>query len=177
MDFKNKKLRIVKKEKDGITIKENGTSIKFSWDEFNSGYNIVDNVYAVMNEKMIERMNQLDELINDAVTAYFIVQNSGLSSIKELTYAAVLTETIEKIQKLLNCTGFEAMKLVKNRIDAFSNMFGSNMKSHSRNYYKMQRYETSKDKFSKRSENPDISTSCVMSDNPALLKLKETMCS
>lgn len=30
MDYKNKKLRIVKKEKDGITIKENGTSVKFS---------------------------------------------------------------------------------------------------------------------------------------------------
>ena len=123
MDYKNKKLRIVKKEKDGITIKENGTSVKFSWDEFNAGYNIVDNVYAVMNDKMVEQMTQLDDLIDTATTAYFIVQNS-VPDIKQLSYAAVLSETIEKIQKLLNCTGLDAMKLVKKRINAINNMFG-----------------------------------------------------
>lgn len=176
MDFKNKKLRIVKKEKDGITIKENGTSVKFSWDEFNAGYNIVDNVYAVMNDKMVEQMTQLDELIDTATTAYFIVQNS-VPDIKQLSYAAVLSETIEKIQKLLNCTGLDAMKLVKNRINAINNMFGSDKKSHSRDYYKKQRHEMNKDKFPKRVETPVSSTSCIMSDNPTLMKLKESMCS
>lgn len=176
MDFKNKKLRIVKKEKDGITIKENGTSVKFSWDEFNAGYNIVDNVYAVMNDKMVEQMTQLDELIDTATTAYFIMQNS-VPDIKQLSYAAVLSETIEKIQKLLNCTGLDAMKLVKNRINAINNMFGSDKKSHSRDYYKKQRNEMNKDKFPKRVETSVNSTSCVMSDNPALMKLKESMCS
>lgn len=176
MDFKNKKLRIVKKEKDGITIKENGTSVKFSWDEFNAGYNIVDNVYAVMNDKMVEQMSQLDELIDTATTAYFIMQNS-VPDIKQLSYAAVLSETIEKIQKLLNCTGLDAMKLVKNRINAINNMFGSDKKSHSRDYYKKQHHEMNKEKFPKRVENPGNSTSCIMSDNPALMKLKESMCS
>ncbi len=176
MDYKNKKLRIVKKEKDGIIIKENGTSVKFSWDEFNAGYNIVDNVYAVMNDKMVEQMTQLDDLIDTATTAYFIVQNS-VPDIKQLSYAAVLSETIEKIQKLLNCTGLDAMKLVKNRINAINNMFGSDKKSHSRDYYKKQRHEMNKDKFTKRVETPVNSPSCVMSDNPALMKLKESMCS
>lgn len=175
MDFKNKKLRIVKKEKDGITIKENGTSVKFSWDEFNAGYNIVDNVYAVMNDKMVEQMSQLDELIDTATTTYFIMQNS-VPDIKQLSYAAVLSETIEKIQKL-NCTGLDAMKLVKNRINAINNMFSSYKKSHSRDYYKKQRLEMNKEKFPKRVENPGNSTSCIMSDNPALMKLKESMCS
>ena len=172
MNFKNKKLRIVKKEKDGITIKENGTSVKFSWDEFNAGYNIVDNVYAVMNDKMVEQMSQLDDFIDTATTAYFIMQNS-VTDIKQLSYAAVLSETIEKIQKLLNCTGLDAMKLVKNRINAINNMFGSDKKSH----YKKQRHEMNNDKFPKRVETPVNSTSCVMSDNPALMKLKESMCS
>ena len=176
MDYKNKKLRIVKKEKDGITIKENGTSVKFSWHEFNAGYNIVDNVYAVMNDKMVEQMTQLDELIDTATTAYFIMQNT-VPGIKQLSYAAVLSETIEKIQKLLNCTGFDAMKLVKNRINTFNDMFGYDKKSHSRDYYKKQRHEMNKDKFPKRVETPVNSTSCVMSDNPALMKLKESMCS
>ena len=176
MDYKNKKLRIVKKEMDGITIKENGTSVKFSWDEFNAGYNIVDNVYAVMNDKMVEQMTQLDELIDTATTAYFIMQNT-VPGIKQLSYAAVLSETIEKIQKLLNCTGFDAMKLVKNRINTFNDMFGYDKKSHSRDYYKKQRHEMNKDKFPKRVETPVNSTSCVMSDNPALMKLKESMCS
>ena len=172
MDFKNKKIRIVKKEKDGITLKENGTSVKISWDEFNDGYNIVDNVYAVMNDKMVEQMTQLDDLIDTATTAYFIMQNS-VPDIKQLSYAAVLSETIEKIQKLLNCTGLDAMKLVKNRINAINNMFGSDKKSH----YKKQRHEMNNDKFPKRVETPVNSTSCVMSDNPALMKLKESMCS
>ena len=176
MDFKNKKIRIVKKEKDGITLKENGTSVKFSWDEFNDGYNIVDNVYAVMNDKMVEQMTQLDELVNTATTAYFIMQNS-VPDIKQLSYAAVLSETIEKIQKLLDCTGLDAMKLVKNRINAINNMFGPDKKSHSCDYYKKQRLEMNKYKFPKRVETHVNSTSCIMSDNPALMKLKETMCS
>ena len=176
MDYKNKKLRIVKKEKDGITIKENGTSVKFSWDEFNAGYNIVDNVYAVMNDKMVEQMTQLDDLIDTATTAYFIMQNT-VPGIKQLSYAAVLSETIEKIQKLLNCTGFDAMKLVKNRINTFNDMFDSNKKSNSCDYYKKQRHEMNNDRFQKRVETPVNSTSCVMSDNPALMKLKESMCS
>ena len=172
MDFKNKKIRIVKKEKDGITLKENGTSVKISWDEFNDGYNIVDNVYAVMNDKMVEQMTRLDELVNTATTAYFIMQNS-VPDIKQLSYAAVLSETIEKIQKLLDCTGLDAMKLVKNRINAINNMFDN--KSHSRDYYKKQRHDMNKDKFPKRVEAPVNSTSCVMSDNPVLMKLKESM--
>ena len=176
MDFKNKKLRIVKKEKDGITIKENGTAVKFSWDEFNDGYNIIDNVYAVMNDKMVEQMSQLDELIDSAITAYFILQNS-VPGITQLSYAGVLSETIEKIQKLLKCSVLDAMKLVKNRINAINNMFGSDKKSHSRDYYKKQRHEMNKDKFPKRVETPVNSTSCIMSDNPALMKLKESMCS
>ena len=174
MDYKNKKLRIVKKEKDGITIKENGTSVKFSWDEFNAGYNIVDNVYAVMTDEMAEQMAQLDDLINTATTVYFIMQNS-VPGIKQLSYAAVLSETIKKIQKLLNCTGLDVMKLVKNRINAVNNMFGSDKKSHSRDYYKKQRHEMNKDKFPKYVETPVNSTSCVMSDNPVLMKLKESM--
>ena len=176
MDFKNKKLRIVKKEKDGITIKDNGTSVKFSWDEFNDGYNIIDNVYAVMNDKMVEQMSLLDKLIDSAITAYFILQNS-VPGITQLSYAGVLSETIEKIQKLLKCSMLDAMKLVKNRINAINNMFGSDKKSHSRDYYKKQRNEMNKDKFPKRVETPVNSTSCVMSDNPALMKLKESMCS
>ena len=176
MDFKNKKLRIVKKEKDGITIKDNGTSVKFSWDEFNDGYNIIDNVYAVMNDKMVEQMSLLDKLIDSAITAYFILQNS-VPGITQLSYAGVLSETIEKIQKLLKCSMLDAMKLVKNRINAINNMFGSDKKSHSRDYYKKQRHEMNKDKFPKRVETPVNSTSCVMSDNPALMKLKESMCS
>ena len=176
MDYKNKKLRIVKKEKDGITIKENGISVKFSWDEFNDGYNIIDNVYAVMNDKMVEQMSQLDELIDSAITAYFILQNS-VPGITQLSYAGVLSETIEKIQKLLKCSMLDAMKLVKNRINAINNMFGSDKKSHSRDYYKKQRHEMNKDKFPKRVETPVNSTSCVLSDNPALMKLKESMCS
>ena len=167
MDFKNKKIRIVKKEKDGITLKVNGTSVKFSWDEFNDGYNIVDNVYAVMNDKMVEQMTRLDELVNTATTAYFIMRNS-VPDFKQLSYSAVLSETIEKIQKLLNCTGLDAMKLVKNRINTINNMFGPDKK---------QRLEMNKDKFPKRVETPVNSTSCIMSDNPALMKLKETMCS
>ena len=176
MDYKNKKLRIVKKEKDGITIKENGTSVKFSWDEFNDGYNIIDNVYAVMNDKMVEQMSQLDELIDSAITAYFILQNS-VPGITQLSYAGVLSETIEKIQKLLKCSMLDAMKLVKNRINAINNMFGSDKKSHSRDYYKKQRHEMNKDKFPKRVKTPVNSASCIMSDNPALMKLKESMCS
>lgn len=121
-------------------------------------------------------MSQLDELIDSAITAYFIMQNT-VPGITQLSYAGALSETIEKIQKLLKCSVLDAMKLVKNRINTINNMFGSDKKSHSRDYYKKQRHEMNKDKFSKRLETPVNSASCVLSDNPALMKLKESMCS
>ena len=125
---------------------------------------------------MVEQMSQLDELIDSAITAYFILQNS-VPGITQLSYAGVLSETIEKIQNLLKCSVLDAMKLVKNRINAINNMFGSDKKSHSRDYYKKQRHEMNKDNFPKRVETSVNSTSCVLSDNPALMKLKESMCS
>ena len=129
-----------------------------------------------MNDKMVEQMSQLDELIDSAITAYFIMQNT-VPGITQLSYAGVLSETIEKIQKLLKCSMLDAMKLVKNRINTINNMFDSDKKSHSRDYYKKQHHEMNNDKFSKRVETPVNSTSCVLSDNPALMKLKESMCS
>ncbi len=176
MEYKNKKIRIVRKQKDGITLRVKGNEVKFSWEEFNSGYNIVDNVYAVMNDTMVERMNKLDDLISTATTAFFIVQNS-VPDIKQLSYAAVLTNTIEEIQKLLNCTGLEAIQLVRKNIDSMNSMFKSDKSSHTREYYKKQKMEMNRDKFPKRVETPVNSTSCVLEDNPALLKLKEKMCS
>ena len=165
MEYKNKKIRIVRKQKDGITLRVKGNEVKFSWDEFNSGYNIVDNVYAVMNDTMVERMNKLDDLISTATTAFFIVQNS-VPDIKQLSYAA-----------LLNCTGLEAIQLVRKNIDSMNSMFKSDKSSHTREYYKKQKMEMNRDKFPKRVETPVNSTSCVLEDNPALLKLKEKMCS
>lgn len=174
MDYKNTKIRIVRKQKDGITLRVKGNGIKFSWDEFNEGYNIVDNVYAVMNDIMVERMKKLDDLISKATTAFFIVQNS-VPDIKQLSYAAVLTNTIEEIQKLLNCTGLEAIQLVKKNVDSLNSMFKDD--THTRAYYKKKKMEMDKDKFPKRVETPVNSTSCVLEDNPALLALKEKMCS
>lgn len=176
MDYKNTKIRIIRKQKDCITLSVKGNEVKFSWDEFNAGYIIVDNIYAVMNDIMVERMNQLDKLIDTATTTYFIVQNS-VPDIKQLSYAAVLSQTIEKIQKLLNCTGLEAIKLVRNRIDAMNSMFNSEKNTHTRTYYKKQKREMNKYKFPKRVESPVNSTSCVMEDNPVLMKLKEKLCS
>lgn len=176
MDYKNTKIRIVRKQKDGITLRVKGNEIKFSWDEFNSGYNIVDNVYAIMNDTMVERMNKLDDLISTATTAFFIVQNS-VPDIKQLSYAAVLTNTIEEIQNLLNCTGLEAIQLVKKNVESLNSMFKSDKTPYTREYYRKQKMEMNKDKFPKRVESPVNSTSCVLEDNPALLKLKEKMCS
>ncbi len=176
MEYKNKKIRIVRKQKDGITLRVKGNEVKFSWEEFNSGYNIVDNVYAVMNDTMVERMNKLDDLISTATTAFFIVQNS-VPNIKQLSYATVLTNTIEEIQKLLKCTGLEAIQLVRKNIDSMNSLFKSDKSSHTREYYKKKKMEMNRDKFPKRVETPVNSTSCVLEDNPALLKLKEKMCS
>lgn len=176
MDYKNTKIRIVRKQKDGITLRVKSNEIKFSWDEFNTGYNIIDNVYAIMNDTMVERMDKLDELISTATTAYFIVQNS-VPDIKQLSYAAVLTNTIEEIQKLLKCSGLEAIQLVKKNVDSMNSMFKEEKSSHTRKYYKKHKKEMNKDKFPKWVESPVNSTSCVMENNLALLKLKEKMCS
>lgn len=172
MDYKNTKIRIVRKQKDGITLRVKGNEIKFSWEEFNDGYNIVDNIWAVMKDSFIARMEKLDSLISDATATYFILQNS-VPGIQQLSHAAVLSNTIEEIRNLLKCTNFEALQLVKKNIDNMNTVFNSDKSGHTRAYYKKQKMEMNKDKFPKRVETPVNSSSCVMADNPALLKLKE----
>ena len=174
MDYKNIKIRIVRKQKDGITLRVKGNEVKFSWNEFNDGYVIVDSTYAMMNEQLVERMSKLDELIESATVSYFIMQNS-VPGFSKLTHAAVLSETIGKIQKLLNCNGIEALQLVKKQVDSMNNMFNSEKPTHTREYYKKQRIERDKDKFPKRVETPVNSTSCVLEDNPILQKLKNEL--
>lgn len=174
MDYKNIKIRIVRKQKDGITLRVKGNEIKFPWDEFNEGYIIVDSVYAMMNEQLVERMSKLDELIKSATTSYFIMQNS-VPGFSKLTHAAVLSETIGKIQKLLNCNGLEAIQLIKKQVDSMNNMFNSEKTVHTREYYRKQKLNKNRDKFPKRVETPVNSTSCVLEDNPILQKLKNEL--
>ena len=67
------RFKIVNKAKDGITLSARKSSKpqKISWDEFNQYYSIEDKVWAVTNEELVKRMEEVEEHINNATVSFF----------------------------------------------------------------------------------------------------------
>ena len=60
------RFKIVNKAKDGITLsaRKGSKPQKISWDEFNQYYTIEDKVWAVPNEELVKKMEEVEEHIN-----------------------------------------------------------------------------------------------------------------
>ena len=66
------RFKIVNKAKDGITLsaRKGSKPQKISWDEFNQYYSIEDKVWAVPNEELVKRMEEVEEHITIADNVY-----------------------------------------------------------------------------------------------------------
>ena len=180
------RFKIVNKAKDGITLsaRKGSKPQKISWDEFNQYYSIEDKVWAVPNEELIKRMEEVEEHITNATVSF--VLSGGLktgnvpSSPEELSHMLVTGEEIRKISELTGCSLIEATQMVRDCVDRIRNgdIFGRSRKTKRERHFENK--ETDNDVLDRRhhgntSADVEIHNNTILEDNPALLALKEKL--
>lgn len=187
------RLRITKKTKTHVTLdmKLYGEQ-SFPWEEFNKIYRVVDNVWATFNEEYIKKHEQAEEYITNAVVAYM------MTNMKDAKYDAhylanlsILGESVEKISEILGVSRMDAMVIIRKQI---ADLRGEEYYTGLEDPKRMKRYENrrrnhdnknlyngndvnvGRAKSSKDNKfTPEQNTYSVMSDNPALAKLRAQM--
>ena len=180
------RFKIVNKAKDGITLsaRKGSKPQKISWDEFNQYYSIEDKVWAVPNEELIKRMEEVEEHINNATVSFIL--SGGLkvgnvpSSPEELSHMLVTGEEIRKITELTGCSLIEATQMVRGCVDRIRNgdIFGRSRKPKRERHFENK--ETDNDVLDRHhhgntSADVEMHNNAILEDNPALLALKEKM--
>ena len=180
------RFKIVNKAKDGIALsaRKGSKPQKISWDEFNQYYSIEDKVWAVPNEELIKRMEEVEEHITNATVSF--VLSGGLktgnvpSSPEELSHMLVTGEEIRKITELTGCSLIEATQMVRSCVDLIRNgdIFGRSRKSKRERHFENKK--TDNDVLDRRhhgntSADVEMHNNAILEDNPALLALKEKM--
>ena len=180
------RFKIVNKAKDGITLsaRKGSKPQKISWDEFNQYYSIEDKVWAVPNEELIKRMEEVEEHINNATVSFIL--SGGLkvgnvpSSPEELSHMLVTGEEIRKISELTGCSLIEATQMVRDCVDRIRNgdIFGRSRKPKRERHFENK--ETDNDVLDRHhhgntSADVEMHSNAILEDNPALLALKEKM--
>ena len=180
------RFKIVNKAKVGITLsaRKGSKPQKISWDEFNQYYSIEDKVWAVPNEELIKRMEEVEEHITNATVSF--VLSGGLktgnvpSSPEELSHMLVTGEEIRKISELTGCSLIEATQMVRDCVDRIRNgdIFGRSYKPKRKRHFENK--ETDNDVLDRRyhgntSADLEMHNNAILEDNPALLALKEKM--
>ena len=180
------RFKIVNKAKDGITLsaRKGSKPQKISWNEFNQYYSIEDKVWAVPNEELIKRMEEVEEHINNATVSFIL--SGGLkvgnvpSSPEELSHMLVTGEEIRKITELTGCSLIEATQMVRGCVDRIRNgdIFGRSRKPKRERHFENK--ETDNDVLDRHhhgntSADVEMHNNAILEDNPALLALKEKM--
>ena len=180
------RFKIVNKAKGGITLsaRKGSKPQKIRWDEFNQYYSIEDKVWAVPNEELFKRMEEVEEHITNATVSFIL--SGGLkvgnvpSSPEELSHMLVTGEEIRKITELTGCSLIEATQMVRSCVDRIRNgdIFGRSCKPKRERHFENK--ETDNDVLDRRhhgntSADLEMHNNTILEDNPALLALKEKM--
>lgn len=152
-----RKLRIVKKTKNEVTIKIFGGQFEtMTWENFNKLYNIVDTYWAVPNESYTKELNEIDKMINDLCVAIVFSEANGVDDYTRLTYTFQIGDLTQKIQEKSGLTTGQIVKITKQRLA----MVGYGKKQHTTNAESIPLTEVK---------------SVTFGDLPELQKLKEKM--
>jgi len=165
------KFRIVKKEKDGITLSpaKGADSVKMGWKEFEENYTVKEDIWAVPSAEIIKKMDDANEHISNAATAF--IMSGGLKGTPtDVVQLAVLGEEVQKVQEILGCSNAEVLMLVRQRIDAIAN-FGQKPAHKNKKHHNKPKNNSPKSTPVEKKE----SGYAILADNPALLELKKKM--
>lgn len=109
-----RKFKIVNKSKDSVKIRVGKEVIAYPWDEFNSHFTIEDKTTAVMKEESCRKMDEVDSLVDDAVSDY-VISNMTTKQELKLAYISLAGQKIQRIAELLDVSIMQATTLVKKR--------------------------------------------------------------
>lgn len=115
-------LKIVKKSKDGITLAgTKGMEPKtFSWEEFNSCYEIdKDNKFlAVMKPEAAENfeknLQKAEDIISDVIVSIFLV-NGNADPRTKLSGIVNISDKVSELSEIIGCSFQEALSLLQKR--------------------------------------------------------------
>ena len=132
MKVTEKRVRIVNKSKDGITLDFKGSIglKKSGWDEFNKMYEICldDKRYCVLRPEWKERMEKAGKLLNEALVYYLQIDwkiaNPDPEITPDLTAMGIVGYYVEEISKLMECSYLEAMSLLNFQAIQFRQAIG-----------------------------------------------------
>lgn len=110
-----KKIRILNKTRETVTLKLMDKPMTFSWEEFNKKLVVVDKVWAVLNEEEKKKQDKADELINDAVVS-IMIQNGNSDAGTKLAHMAMLGKCVDEAAELLECNRLEVMQIIRERL-------------------------------------------------------------
>lgn len=109
-----RKFKIVNKSKDQVKIRVGKEVVAYSWDEFNANFTIEDGTTAVMKEESCKKMDEVNSLVDDAVSDY-VISNMTTKQELKLAYISLAGQKIQRIAELLDVSLMQATTLVKKR--------------------------------------------------------------
>ena len=174
--MEQKTLKIIKKEKDGITIKAGSMTQKMSWEEFNRNMVMEDDkIHCHFTEEFIKKGEKINKKISQCAATFMILNGPMCKSDpkQEMIYSMVFGKEIEELKDLVGCTLMEAAELVRNTV---KNMFSElgQKKETPAEYRRRKKEEAAKraeDNDPHRTYTPTATT--TMGDLPGMDKLKE----
>ena len=173
----NKRVRIVRKEKDGITLDFKGDLglKKASWEEFNKMYEFCpdNNLYCILKPDWQNKMKEARELLDSALIHYLQIDwkiaNPDPNVVPDLVQVGTVGMYIEKISELLECPYIDAYRLLNKRAIEFRAEFGGPGSFRGLGADKLHK----QDQKPPKSKQQKISTNRIGDINPDLAKLKE----
>ena len=169
----NNKVRIVKKEKDGITLRfDNLGNKKASWEEFNKMYEFcpdTNNLYCTLKPEWQEKMKKAGELLNSALIYYLQIDwkiaNPDPNIVPDLVNVGIVGSYVEEISKLLECPYIDAYRLLNDKALEVRGALGGPGSFRG----------IGADKIQKQKPKQKISTNKMSDINPDLEKLKQQL--
>lgn len=167
-----KTIRIIKKEKDGVTLK-GGKGIpaqKFSWEDFNSCYTISpDDLHlAIMKpefeKEIAEKEAKAEEILNNIMVS-LLAQRSNDVSFKMMHLASLSTE-VDELADVIGCSVDDALSLAAQRWQALMRVEATGF-SHKETPAE---YKARKER--EKQTRPEMSAKVTLGDLDALKDLK-----
>jgi hypothetical protein len=169
-----KRVRIVNKSKDGITLDFKGDlgKKKASWEEFNKMYTICqdDKMYCEVKPEWVEKLEKADKLLNLALVHYLQVdwKIASPNEIPDIVQMGTVGLYVTRISELLECSYLDAMALLNSRAILIRSEFGGPDSFKGLGADKLQKQQNQKPK-------QQMSTNKMSDINPDLAKLKEQL--
>lgn len=114
------RVRVIKKEKDGVTLKRFGNVNKLTWEQFNMEFEFTDEkrLFAVLTKEAFSLYKKSQDVLSMAVAIFRKVQvaqskGAGVSHIDML----MLGDYAEQLQKIMGGTTQDAMDLIAETSD------------------------------------------------------------